>query len=305
MDTDALYEGLASESYRAFSERISKDTSYPVKGVRIPDLRKLAKTIGDASFPIKYHEDAILRGLQIGGWKKPFQEKAAALEDLFPYMTAWDHSDAAASSLNIRKGEENEALGYFLPLLEDNRVFVRRTAIVFLMSHRKLYDRKMLLDAIKAYGGTVIFVSHDRHFIRNLATRILYLSEDGPEFFDGDYEYFEYKIAEKEARFQINREKAPEAKSQGALSHEESKQRRNRIKALEREVGRLSEELDSLSSEMAGIDEDIAKPENYSVPSKISSLMDAKKELERRIAEKEDEWLMKSTELEEMNGTDN
>ena len=172
-------------------------------------------------------------------------------------------------------------------------------------NHLDINAKEMLLDAIKAYGGTVIFVSHDRHFIRNLATRILYLSEDGPEFFDGDYEYFEYKIAEKEARFQINREKAPEAKSKGALSHEESKQRRNRIKALEREVGRLSEELDSLSSEMAGIDEDIAKPENYSVPSKISSLMDAKKELERRIAEKEDEWLMKSTELEEMNGTDN
>ena len=159
MDTDALYEGLASESYRAFSEKISKDTCYPVKGVRIPDLRKLAKTIGDASFPIKYHEDAILRGLQIGGWKKPFQEKAAALEDLFPYMTAWDHSDAAASSLNIRKGEENEALGYFLPLLEDNRVFVRRTAIVFLMSHRKLYDRKMLLDAITASDSDDYYIS--------------------------------------------------------------------------------------------------------------------------------------------------
>ncbi len=159
MDTDALYEGLASESFRAFSEKISKDHRYPVKGVRIPDLRKLAKTIDDASFPIRYHEDIILRGLQIGGWKKPFHEKAAALDELLPHMSAWDHSDAAASSLRIRKGEEDEALGYFLPLLDDNRVFVRRTAIVFLMSHRKLYDRKMLLDAITASDSDDYYIS--------------------------------------------------------------------------------------------------------------------------------------------------
>ena len=171
-------------------------------------------------------------------------------------------------------------------------------------NHLDINAKDMLLEAIKSYGGTVIFVSHDRHFIKNLATRILYLSEDGPEFFDGDYEYFEYKIAEKEARYQIKAEKTPQ-KSQGALSHEETKQRRNRIRALEREVEKLSGELDDLNSEMSVLDEDIAKPENYSVAARISKLMERKEELGKRISEKEDEWLMRSAELEAMNGTDN
>lgn len=148
MDTDKLYEGLASESYKAFSEKLSKDGRYPAKGVKIPVLRKIAKEIGDCSFPIKYHEDVILRALQIGGWKKPFREKAEALEELFPYMSAWDHSDTAGSSMQIGKGEKEEALAYFLALLRDERVFVKRTAIAFLISKRKRYDRKVLLDAI-------------------------------------------------------------------------------------------------------------------------------------------------------------
>ena len=148
MDTDKLYEGLASESYKAFSERISKDKKYPTKGMTIPILRELAKEIGDCSFPIKYHEDVILRALQIGGWKKPFREKAEALEELFPYMSAWDHSDVAGSSMQIGKGEKEEALAYFLALLGDERVFAKRTAIAFLISKRKRYDRQILLGAI-------------------------------------------------------------------------------------------------------------------------------------------------------------
>ena len=171
-------------------------------------------------------------------------------------------------------------------------------------NHLDINAKEMLLEAIKSYGGTVIFVSHDRHFIKNLATRILYLSEDGPEFFDGDYEYFEYKIAEKEAKFQIKREK-PQEKSRNALSHEEAKQRRNRMRSLEREVEKLSAELDMLNSEMGALDEDIAKPENYSDAVKIGKLMAKKEELQGMIDAKEEEWLSRSSELEELNGQDN
>lgn len=159
MDTDKLYEGLASESYKAFSEKLSKDGRYPTKGVKIPVLRKIAKEIGDCSFPIKYHEDVILRALQIGGWKKPFREKAESLDELFPYMSAWDHSDAAGSSLKIGKGEQEETLAYFLALLSDERTFAKRTAIVFLMSNRKRYDRKVLLDAITAADSDDYYIS--------------------------------------------------------------------------------------------------------------------------------------------------
>ena len=74
----------------------------------------------------------------------------------------------------------------------------------------------MLLEAIKAYNGTVVFVSHDTHFIKNLATRILYLSDDRPEFFEGDYDYFAYKLEEKEARF-LEKEKEKREIQEGLI----------------------------------------------------------------------------------------
>ena len=159
MDTDKLYEGLASESYKAFSEKLSKDDRYPVKGVRIPDLRKTAKTIDDTSFPIKYHEDVILKGLVIAERKVPFTEKTEELDALLPYLSAWDHTDVIASSIRIKKGDAEPALIYFMKLLKDERVFPRRLAIIFLMSHRKLYDRDVILSAIASADNPEYYVS--------------------------------------------------------------------------------------------------------------------------------------------------
>ena len=168
-------------------------------------------------------------------------------------------------------------------------------------NHLDINAKEMLEKAIASYGGTVIFVSHDRHFIRNLATRILYLSEDGPEFFDGDYDYFEWKIEEKEARFRVNRKdkgKSDTKESKAVLSHDETKQKRNRLKALEREAGKLMEELDALGREKEKLEEEIAKPENYSDGKKISSLIAEKEDIEKKISGMEERWMEISEEIE-------
>ena len=77
------------------------------------------------------------------------------------------------------------------------------------------------------------------------------------------------------------------------------------MRSLEREVEKLSAELDMLNSEMGALDEDIAKPENYSDAVKIGKLMAKKEELQGMIDAKEEEWLSRSSELEELNGQDN
>ncbi len=165
-------------------------------------------------------------------------------------------------------------------------------------NHLDINAKEMLEKAIASYGGTVVFVSHDRHFIKNLATRILYLSDEGPEFFDGDYDYFEWKIEEKEARFKIERRTEKKEEKKDPQSHEQLKQKRNRMKALERESEKLMAELDSLSREKENLEEEIAKPENYSDGKKISSLIARKDELEARIAETEERWMAVSEEIE-------
>ena len=62
-------------------------------------------------------------------------------------------------------------------------------------NHLDLFSKEMLLDALRSFPGTVVFVSHDRHFIDGLATRVVEVADGGLTSFHGDYEYYLAKKA--------------------------------------------------------------------------------------------------------------
>ena len=167
-------------------------------------------------------------------------------------------------------------------------------------NHLDINAKEMLLEAIKAYNGTVVFVSHDTHFIKNLATRILYLSDDRPEFFEGDYDYFAYKLEEKEARF-LEKEKEKSlssAVSAKAQSHQEQKAKRNLIQKLEKESEALLGTCDELRAKITALEEEMAKPEVYSDAARITSLVSEKEKTEALLEAKEEEWFELSERIE-------
>ena len=64
-------------------------------------------------------------------------------------------------------------------------------------NHLDILTKRMLVRTLSGYEGTIIFVSHDRQFLRALATKVLELSSDGPRVFPGSYgEYVESNGAE-------------------------------------------------------------------------------------------------------------
>ena len=175
-------------------------------------------------------------------------------------------------------------------------------------NHLDINAKEMLAKAIDSYEGTVIVVSHDKHFIKSLATRILYVSENGPEFFEGDYDYFEFKLEEKEAQWEIQKaqEKKNEEKPQITnSSYQQSKEKRNAQKALQREIDKITKEMDELNAKLDKINADMALSENYSDVKKITKLNDEKEKTEERLSSIEELWLEKTTEMEEEYGEDN
>ncbi|HWI40335.1 MAG TPA: ATP-binding cassette domain-containing protein, partial [Verrucomicrobiae bacterium] len=62
-------------------------------------------------------------------------------------------------------------------------------------NHLDLFSKEVLLDALRSYSGTVVFVSHDRHFIDGLATRVVEVGEGRLASYHGDYEYYLSKKA--------------------------------------------------------------------------------------------------------------
>jgi ATP-binding cassette subfamily F protein 3 len=60
-------------------------------------------------------------------------------------------------------------------------------------NHLDIQSREILLDALRGFAGTVVLVSHDRHFLRDLVTRVMEVDHGAMCFYEGDYDYYLHK----------------------------------------------------------------------------------------------------------------
>lgn len=163
-------------------------------------------------------------------------------------------------------------------------------------NHLDIQSREILEDAINDYEGTVFYVSHDRYFINQTATRILDLSPEGIVNYKGNYTYY---LEQKEAgNIEANSDSvlgSPEAsgenadkKAEPAVSSKEDwkrsreeaarqRKRANELKKTEADISRLEEENESIKEEM----------NNPDIASNVSRLM----ELSRKYEENEEALL--------------
>ena len=183
-------------------------------------------------------------------------------------------------------------------------------------NHLDINSKDMLLSALKDYKGTIIFVSHDAYFIRAIADRILYLSEDKPEFFNGDYDYFQWKLDERlgisttiqtkadapektvqkkdeEFKASFNFSQAPKV-----MDRAEANRLRNRRNKMRTELEEMMNKVDELDLKISEVDALMNLAENYSDATKIGELAKRKQALEDEKNEIELIWIEKSEQYE-------
>ncbi len=149
-------------------------------------------------------------------------------------------------------------------------------------NHLDIHSKDVLLNALKDFGGTVVFVSHDRGFIEQLATRVLELKPGEFKAFPGDYVYYMEQIEKQEgeslplasaakassatpsAGSNAARNAGSESTSDSKLSWEEQKKRDAEIRKAEKEVAKLEEEIANLEAKKGELDAKMGDPEVYS-----------------------------------------
>ena len=64
-------------------------------------------------------------------------------------------------------------------------------------NHLDIQSRGILLEALRGFAGTLILVSHDRHFLRSLVSRVFELDRGRLRIFEGNYDYY---LSKREAQ---------------------------------------------------------------------------------------------------------
>ncbi|ALO03639.1 ABC-F family ATP-binding cassette domain-containing protein [Lactiplantibacillus paraplantarum] len=185
-------------------------------------------------------------------------------------------------------------------------------------NHLDIDSREVLEVALNDFDGTLLFVSHDRYFINQVATSVVEVSPEGTELFLGDYDYYiDKKQEQAEIAAAAASQAAEEATSAGATdptsaatatprstgqqNYQASKQQQREKRKLERTVAALEEQMTTLDTQATQIQTKMAQPE---ISADVGQLQDLQKELDAITIQQEQvetEWTEQAEALEELN----
>ena len=171
-------------------------------------------------------------------------------------------------------------------------------------NHLDMKSKDMLQAALKNYDGTLIMVSHDRHFLHGLVNMIYEVTPSGLKQFIGDiYEFLEKKKASSIASFeQVKKKEAAAKKSEGSNNKQDyidRKERDKKKRKLTNKISKCQKEIEEAEVKLKKMDEELATID-YSDESKSGSLLKEYAFLKDRVGELMGQWEEAEMELEKM-----
>ena len=136
-------------------------------------------------------------------------------------------------------------------------------------THLDLDGRKLLQEALSAYKGTILLVSHDIEFVRAVATSVLEITREGIRSFPGGYDYYMEKKAQIHAQSPaVEEKKAADPSAAPRLTSKELRQQRAaeraklapKVKELKRRVSTAEKKLEELQAALDAASEELFNP---------------------------------------------
>ncbi len=270
-------------------------------------------------------------GVQIGYFSQDNAETIRGKETILDYLEARAplelipklrdmlgaflfRGDDVYKSLDVLSGGEKSRIALLQLLLSPVNLLVLDEPT----NHLDIHSKDVLLTALRDFGGTVIFVSHDRGFIEQLATRVLELKPGQFKNYPGNYEFYMEQLAKLETQeggegfprsngesvkkqaatagcFRIDQQNAhnqtmSDCTPSKELSWEEQKRLDAERRKIEKEVARLESKITELEEKKSELENKLADPAVYSNGEKAKAVQREINELVAQIDETTAAW---------------
>jgi len=181
-------------------------------------------------------------------------------------------------------------------------------------THLDLASVDALIEALKQFEGTLIFISHDVHFIRELSSHVVRVEAGQLRHFPGGYQYYLDKtgqvaraaltssgFGDKDTpqRVQADRQVSPtvDRKEQRRLEAGQRQERSRKKQGLQKRIAALEKEIAALESQERELAAELEKPETYHSGGRATQINRELMHVSERLPEVTAEWEAAATEL--------
>lgn len=191
--------------------------------------------------------------------------------------------------INDLSGGEKARLQLALLMLERNNVLILDEPT----NHLDIDSKEMLEQALDNFKGTILFVSHDRYFINQLANKVYDLNYDGGTMYLGDYQYFIEKV-EEQAAIQAKKDSenptSLEIEASTTNSYIDQKAQKRKQRQIERQIETCEADIEQFEAQINEINEQLTLPDVYTNPEKANDLAISKQHTEQKLEQVMSEW---------------
>ena len=162
-------------------------------------------------------------------------------------------------------------------------------------NHLDILSKEILESAISNYEGTVLYVSHDRYFINQTASKVIEMQSHSTQEFLGDYDYYIEKKKElQNTPVKITTKTAPAIQEPTVSSNKDNwqkqKEEQTRIRRIQNQIAKVEEAIQEAEAQMEDIDAQLCLEEVYTNAEKSKLLLQEKNNLNDKVAELYEEW---------------
>ena len=162
-------------------------------------------------------------------------------------------------------------------------------------NHLDIASKEILEEALNSYTGTVLYVSHDRYFINQTATRILDLTNQSVVNYIGDYDYYLEKKEELTEKYaptaqEATEEAKEETPSEGKLTWQQQKEEQARKRKQENELKKVETRIEELETRDKEIDDTLVLPDVCTNVGRCAELSREKDKIQAELEELYEKW---------------